>query len=56
MSPSRRLSWTNKYDRILETLEAAGITLNASKCQFYRNKLTFFGLKFSSEGIAPTED
>ena len=42
--------------RILEVLENAGITLNADKCQFYMSELKFFGLKFSGEGIAPTED
>ena len=41
---------------ILGALEESGITLNGDKCQFYMTKLTFFGLTFSSEGIAPTED
>ena len=42
--------------RVLETLEKAGITLNVAKCEFYRKELTFFGLRFSKFGIAPTED
>jgi hypothetical protein len=37
-------------------LEASGITLNKSKCEFYRKGLTFFGMNFSEDGISPTHD
>jgi hypothetical protein len=47
---------TEHLNQVLEALEEAGVTLNIDKCQFYRMKLTFFGLTFSSEGIAPIED
>jgi transposase InsO family protein len=46
----------NNLMKVLDTLEKSGITLNKSKCEFYRKKLTFFGLTFSENGIAPTED
>ena len=42
--------------RVLKTLEKAGITLNRQKCEFYKENLTFFGLQFSSKGVAPTHD
>jgi hypothetical protein len=41
---------------VLTRLEEAGITLNIDKCQFYRRELTFFGLRFTADGISPTED
>lgn len=42
--------------KVLERLEEADITLNVEKCQFYKRELTFFRLKLSVDGIAPTED
>ncbi len=39
---------------VLKRLEDAGLTLYIDKCQFY--KLTFFGLRFTSDGMSPTED
>jgi len=47
---------TGHVNQVLGALEEAGVTLNIEKCQFYKTKLTFFSLTFSSEGIAPTED
>ena len=41
---------------VLERLESRGITLNKGKCQFYRKELTFFGLRFTADGVSPTED
>jgi hypothetical protein len=41
---------------VLARLESAGITLNINKCQFYRTELTFFGLRFTADGISPTVD
>ena len=41
---------------VCQTLENAGVTLNMSKCELFKDELTFFGLKFSKDGIAPTED
>ena len=41
---------------ILKRLEENGITLNVDKCQFYKSELTFFGLRFTGDGISPTED
>ncbi len=41
---------------VLKRLEEKGITLNREKCEFYRSELNFYGLRFTSEGISPTED
>ena len=41
---------------VLTRLEASGLTLNLKKCEFYRNELIFFGLRFTGQGISPTED
>ncbi len=42
--------------RVLKTLEESGLTLNAEKFEFYREQITFFGMRLSKNGIAPTED
>ena len=42
--------------RVLTRLEECGITLNIRKCAFYRDEVTFFGLRFSKTGISPTHD
>ena len=41
---------------VLKRLEEHGITLNKDKCQFYKSELNFFGLRFTADGISPTED
>ena len=41
---------------VLKRLEEHGITLNLDKCEFYRQGINYFGLRFTSEGISPTED
>ena len=41
---------------VLKRLEENGLTLSLEKCQFYRDQLTFFGLRFSASGVSPTED
>ena len=40
--------------QVLKRLEDNGITLNSEKCEFDKRQLTFFGLRMSAEGIAPT--
>ena len=42
--------------KVLRTLQDNGLTLNADKCQFSKNKIVFFGMQLSSQGVAPTED
>jgi hypothetical protein len=42
--------------RVLSELEANGITLNADKCELYKDELVFFGIRFSKDGIAPTQN
>ncbi len=46
----------NSLLRVMGRLENSGLTLNAKKCKFYQRKVVFFGMTFSDEGIAPTED
>jgi hypothetical protein len=41
---------------VLQRLEDNGFTLNREKCEFYKSELTFFGLRFTADGISPTED
>jgi hypothetical protein len=41
--------------KVLARLEEYGITLNCDKCEFGKRELTFFGLRLSANGIAPTE-
>jgi hypothetical protein len=30
--------------------------LNKEKCEFYKEELTFFGMRFTKDGVAPTVD
>ncbi len=46
----------NNLMAVLKRLEATGITLNVEKCLFFQTELTFFGLRFTGNGISPTED
>ena len=46
----------NNLMSVLQTLEDNGITLNGDKCAFYQTEVTFFGLRFSKDGVSPTED
>ena len=34
-------------------LEENGLTINRKKCEFYKDKLDFYGFTFSGEGISP---
>ena len=36
-------------------LEENGLAINRKKCEFYKDKLDFYGLTFSSEGISPDD-
>ena len=37
------------------SLEENGLTINRKKCEFYKDKLDFYGLTFSGEGISPDD-
>ena len=39
---------------VLARLEEFGLTLNADKCEFYKSEVTFFGLRFTQDGVSPT--
>ena len=41
---------------VLKRLEEKGFTLNKEKSEFYKSELTFFGLRFTAQGISPTVD
>ena len=41
---------------VLQRLEETGFTINLEKSEFYKEELTFFGLRFTPKGISPTED
>ena len=41
-----------KLMEVLTRLEDIGLTLNLRKCEFYKEELTFYGLRFSSQGIS----
>ncbi len=38
---------------VCQRFSQVGLTLNHEKCQFSKNRLTFFGMVFSAEGISP---
>ncbi len=42
--------------RVIEILERNGLTGNGPKCELYKSELTFFGMRLSKDGIAPTEE
>ena len=39
--------------KVLERLQESGLTLNAKKCIFRTNRISFFGVVFSENGISP---
>jgi hypothetical protein len=41
---------------VLERCEQKGLTLNLEKCEFYKKEITFFGLRFTPDGVSPTFD
>jgi hypothetical protein len=40
-------------NQTLEKLHSSGLTINAKKCQFNRDHVTFFGHVFSAKGVSP---
>ena len=41
---------------VLKRLEDSGLTLNLEKCDFYKEEIKFYGLRFTKDGVSPTED
>ena len=39
--------------KVLERLQESGLTLNAKKCIFRTNRISFFGVVFGENGISP---
>lgn len=42
--------------QVLLVLEKAGLTLNPDKCEFNKEKIKFYGMIFSGEGVSPTDE
>ena len=40
-------------NEVLQKLQNAGLTANLEKCEFGKNKIEFFGLVFSDNGVSP---
>ena len=41
--------------RVLQRLEDLGLTLNTAKCRFGQPEATFFGMRFTPQGMSPTD-
>ena len=46
----------SRLERVVKRLEERGLTLNAEKCQFSMDKLTFVGMVLSGNGISCTAE
>lgn len=42
--------------RVLEKLDASGLTANAEKCEFGRRSIEFFGLIFGENGVSSSPE
>ena len=40
---------------VLHRLEEKGLSINKEKSEFYKNELTFYGLRFTPQSVSPTE-
>ena len=52
-------NWIEHNDtlkQVLQRVKDFGITLNQEKCQFGRSEVKFYGYKFNSQGLHPTEE
>ena len=45
-----------RLHRTMKRLQDCNLTLNANKCQYRMNRLTFMGIVLSEKGIGPTEE
>ena len=45
-----------QLEKVIVRLKERGLTLNAEKCQFSMDKLTFFSMVLSRNGISCTEE
>ena len=45
-----------RLEKVIVRLKERGLTLNAEKCQCNMDKLTFFGIVLSGNGISCTEE
>ena len=41
---------------MLKKLEDSCLTLNLEKCEFYKKEIKFYGLRFTKDGVSPTEE
>lgn len=42
-----------RLEEVLKTINESGLTLNLSKCNFFRKKIDFLGFEISGDGIRP---
>ena len=45
-----------RLNKVMESLQEKGLTLNSDKCQFRISKIEFVGHVLSEKGVAPTEE
>lgn len=45
-----------RLEKVMQRLKEKGLTLNADKCEFKKNKLEFMGLTFSNGGVSPSQE
>jgi hypothetical protein len=41
---------------VLKRLQDNGLTLNLGKSEFYKSKITFYGMRFTKDGVSSTAD
>ena len=46
-----RVEHNKQFYMIMNQIQQAGVTLNAKKCEFWKDKLTFLGHIISKQGI-----
>ena len=46
----------NSLKKVFARLSKYGLTLNKSKCEFNKNKIEFYGMIFSANGMEPSPD
>ena len=45
-----------RLDKVLKRLKEKGLTVNQKKCEIGKNKVEFYGLEFSNQGVRMTDD
>ena len=56
ISGCNKTDFLDRLQRVLHTLEAAGLRLNKDKCKWCLHEINYLGFKINSEGIKPTNE